>query len=43
MVWGRRILVLLAAVLAGWSFAAWRADIRLADALPAEWRGVTWC
>ena len=39
MVWGRRILVLLAAVLAGWSFAAWRADIRLADALPAEWEG----
>ena len=41
MVWGRRILVLLAAVLAGWSFAAWRADIRLADALQLlvhEWR-----
>ncbi|MBN8285423.1 MAG: ComEC/Rec2 family competence protein, partial [Zoogloea sp.] len=39
MMWWRRILVFLAALLAGWSFAAWRADLRLADALPAEWEG----
>jgi len=29
----------LAAVAAGWSFAGWRAEIRLADTLAAEWEG----
>ncbi len=30
----------LAAVLAGFGYAAWRAEWRLADALPTEWEGV---
>lgn len=32
-------LLLLAAVLAGWGFAAWRAELRLADALPMALEG----
>ncbi len=32
-------LTLLGALLAGWAYAAWRADLRLADSLPAEWEG----
>lgn len=32
-------LALLSALMAGWSFAAWRADLRLADALPGAWEG----
>ena len=27
------------AAAAGWSYAAWRAELRLADALPGEWEG----
>lgn len=33
------ILVSLAALAAGWSFAAWRAEVRLAEVLAAEWEG----
>ena len=32
-------LILLAAFLSGYDWAAWRAQIRLADALPASWEG----
>ncbi|MBL8454388.1 MAG: DNA internalization-related competence protein ComEC/Rec2 [Zoogloea sp.] len=32
-------LTLLGALLAGWGYAAWRADLRLADSLPVEWEG----
>jgi competence protein ComEC len=35
----RVLLMTLAAVAAGWSFAGWRAEVRLADALAAEWEG----
>ena len=31
--------VALAAALAGYGYAAWRADVRMADALPASWEG----
>ena len=32
-------LLLIAAVLAGFGYAAWRAEMRMADALPPEWEG----
>lgn len=34
-----KALLLLATVLAGWGFAAWRAELRLADALPMALEG----
>src|SRR5687767_13358899 len=40
--WTRGIaqcLVVSAAALAGFGYAAWRADLRLADELPAAWEG----
>jgi len=37
---GLALLVLATAVAgAGWAYAAWRADLRLAEALPGEWEG----
>ena len=35
----RAALLLIAAVLAGFGYAAWRAEMRMADALPPEWEG----
>lgn len=35
----RRVLLALAALAVGWSYAAWRAELRLADALPADLEG----
>jgi competence protein ComEC len=35
----RVLLTTLVAIAAGWSFACWRAEIRLADTLAAEWEG----
>lgn len=35
----RIALLALAAAAMGWSYAGWRADLRLADALPSEWEG----
>lgn len=32
-------MLLMAAVAGGWAYAAWRAELRLADALPGEWEG----
>ena len=37
--WAHLFLALVGTLLAGWSFAAWRADLRLADALPGAWEG----
>ena len=34
-----RVLAMLACLLLGFSYAAWRADSRLADELPAAWEG----
>jgi len=37
---GLALLVLVAAAAgAGWAYAAWRAELRLAEALPGEWEG----
>ena len=36
----RAATLLAAAALGGFGYAAWRAEVRLADALPAEWEGV---
>ena len=39
---GRAVALLVlvtAAVGAGWAYAAWRAELRLAEALPGEWEG----
>ena len=36
----RVVAVALFAALCGFSYAAWRAEIRLADALPPQWEGV---
>ena len=33
------VLMALAMAATGWSYAAWRAELRLAEALPAEWEG----
>ena len=35
----RLALILMASLVAGWTYAAWRADLRLQDALPGEWEG----
>ena len=35
----RRPLLWLLALLAGFHYAAWRADLRMADHLPATWQG----
>jgi len=37
--WSARVLGVLACLALGFSWAAWRADIRLADALPSAWEG----
>ncbi len=37
--WPARVLGVLACLALGFSWAAWRADIRLADALPSAWEG----
>ena len=37
--WPSRLLGVLACLALGFAWAAWRADIRLADALGAEWEG----
>ncbi|NTV94667.1 MAG: ComEC family competence protein, partial [Thiobacillus sp.] len=37
--WSRRALVVLLAGLVGYFHAAWRAELRLADQLPALWQG----
>ncbi len=37
--WSRLVAMGLAAGLSGFGYAAWRAEVRLADALPAEWEG----
>lgn len=34
------VLLVLAAAIGGFAYAAWRAEIRLADSLPAAWEGV---
>ena len=34
---GRGLILILACALLGFAWAAWRADIRLADALPTDW------
>src|SRR5512135_2427670 len=34
------LMVLAAATCIGFGYAAWRAELRLADALPAGWEGV---
>ena len=40
VVGGLALLALVAAAAgAGWAYAAWRADLRLAEALPGEWEG----
>lgn len=33
------VLVLAAAISTGWAYAAWRAELRLSEALPGEWEG----
>jgi len=33
------VLVLVAAISTGWVYAAWRAELRLSEALPGEWEG----
>ena len=38
-VWPARLIGILACVAIGFAWAAWRAEIRLADALPAAWEG----
>lgn len=38
--WPPLSAAVLAAAVAGYGYAAWRAETRLADALPAEWEGV---
>lgn len=37
--WPRRLALVLVAALAGFLYAGWRADLRLADRLPAVWQG----
>ena len=37
--WPGRVLGVLACLACGFAWAAWRADIRLADALGAGWEG----
>ncbi|WP_374263767.1 DNA internalization-related competence protein ComEC/Rec2 [Zoogloea sp.] len=37
--WVRCALLAVTAAALGWSWAGWRAELRLADALPAEWEG----
>lgn len=37
--WTVRLLLLLLCAGFGWSYAAWRAELRLAEALAAEWEG----
>jgi len=44
LAWGRRreaiVACTLACALGGFGYAAWRAEVRLADALPEAWEGV---
>jgi competence protein ComEC len=37
---GRSLTIAVCAALFGFSYAAWRAELRLADALPPQWEGV---
>jgi len=37
--WPARLIGMLACVAIGFAWAAWRAEVRLADALPAAWEG----
>ena len=37
--WPARVVGVMACLALGFSWAAWRADVRLADALPAAWEG----
>ena len=37
--WPARVVGVLACLALGFAWAAWRADVRLADALPAAWEG----
>ncbi|MFO1308149.1 MAG: DNA internalization-related competence protein ComEC/Rec2 [Burkholderiales bacterium] len=38
--WRSLAAIVLAAAAGGYGYAAWRAEVRLADALPSEWEGV---
>ncbi|HEY3179477.1 MAG TPA: DNA internalization-related competence protein ComEC/Rec2 [Casimicrobiaceae bacterium] len=38
--WQRSVAIVVCAALFGFSYAAWRAELRLSDTLPSQWEGV---